>query len=145
MKLSTKTRYATRAMLELALKYDDGPVSAKEIAEHQEVSPKYLESLLAALRNGGLVHSVRGANGGHLLARSPDQVSIRDIFEVLEGTDGFVHCTTHPESCDRAEECVTQQVWAQMHGACMATLQEITLAELVRQARSKSSFGTYII
>ena len=144
MKLGTKTRYSTRAMLDLALNYDSGTrmVSAREIAENQEVSPKYLESLLAALRSAGLVRSARGTEGGYTLTRSPAEISLRQIYQVFEGIEGFVECTTDPEYCNRTDGCVTQEVWAQMYDACMEVLESTTLEDLARRARKKLATGT---
>lgn len=130
MKLSTKTRYGTRALLDLAIHYGSGPISSAEIAERQEVSRKYLETLLASLRAAGLIRSVSGARGGHELSRPPDQISLREIFEALEGTDGFVQCTAHPEVCARSDACVTIKIWRRMYDASMDVLQSTTLAEL---------------
>jgi Rrf2 family cysteine metabolism transcriptional repressor len=139
MKLGTKIRYSSRAMLDLALDYDTGSriVSAREIAEHQELSPKYLESLLAALRSAGLVRSVRGTEGGYTLASPPDQINLRQIYHVFEGTEGFVECTTDPEYCKRTDGCATQEVWAQMYDACMEILESTTLEDLARRAKEK--------
>ena len=134
MKLSTKMRYGTRAMLELAFSYKRGPISLREIADRQEISHKYLESLIAMLRAGGLVRSVRGAGGGHVLAKSPDQITVREVFELLEGSEGLVNCTTNPDSCEKAGLCATQEVWAQMHGACMGVLESFTLEALTHRA-----------
>jgi Rrf2 family protein len=140
MKLGTKTRYSARAMVDLALNCESEPgvVSAKDIAARQQVSPKYLEHLLASLRSAGLVRSVRGAKGGHSLCRPPSQISMREIYHVFEGTEGFVECTTSPKICDRPDGCVTQEVWAQMYDACMEILESTTLEDLVRRAREKS-------
>ena len=139
MKLGTKTRYSARAMLDLALNYDKGSraVSAREIAEHQEISPKYLENLLAALNSAGLVRSIRGPEGGHTLTRHPAEINLREIYQVFEGTEGFVECTTDPKYCNRTDACVTQEVWAQMYEACMEILESITLEDLARRARQK--------
>jgi Rrf2 family protein len=126
-------------MLDLALKHDNGSrmVSAREIAEHQELSPKYLESLLASLRSAGLVRSVRGTEGGYSLASPPDQINLRQIYHVFEGTEGFVECTTDPEYCKRTDGCATQEVWAQMYDACMEMLESTTLEDLARRAKEK--------
>jgi Rrf2 family protein len=134
MKLGTKTRYGTRAMLELALHYHDGnrPVSAGEIAARQQLSLKYLEQLLVSLQAAGLVHSVRGTHGGHTLARPPDQITLREIYGVFEGTEGFAECTSCPEVCDRADACVTQAVWDRMYAASMEVLESTTLGELAQ-------------
>ena len=137
MKLSTKTRYGARAMLELALNYNRGFVSTAEIAAQQQVSRKYVENLLASLRSASLVTSVRGAQGGYALTRSPAQINLREIYDAFEGTEGFVACTTCPELCDRTDTCVTRDVWAQMYSACMEILESTTLEDLVRRARNK--------
>jgi Rrf2 family protein len=139
MKLGTKTRYSSRAILDLALHYDNGStmISAREIAEHQDLSTKYLENLLATLRSAGLVRSVRGMEGGYTLARPPDQINLRQIYHVFEGTEGFVECTTDPEYCKRTDGCATQEIWAQMYDACMEILESTTLEDLARRAREK--------
>ena len=137
MKLGTKTCYAARAMVDLALNYGKGVVSVREIAARQQLSPKYLESLLASLHAAGLVRSVRGARGGHSLTRSPDQINLRQIYSAFEGTEGFVECTTSPQLCDRIDDCVTRDIWAQMYAACMEILESTTLEELARRAKKK--------
>ena len=139
MKLGTKTRYSTRAMVDLALNHEtgNGVVAVKEIAARQQVSPKYLVSLLASLGAAGLVRSVRGAKGGHTLTRPPAEINLREIYHVFEGTEGFVECTTSPEYCERTDGCGTQEVWAEMYDACMEILGSTTLADLARRAESK--------
>jgi len=126
-------------MLDLALNYENGNgvVTVKDISTRQQVSPKYLEHLLASLRSAGLVRTVRGAKGGHTLTRSPDEINLREIYHVFEGTEGLVECTTSPELCDRTDECVTREVWAQMYEACMEILESTTLEDLARRAKEK--------
>jgi len=137
MRLSTKTRYGARALLELALNYGQRPISLKDIADHQSLSPKYLEQVLTALQAANLVRAVRGPRGGYVLSRPPEQINIREIYEVLEGTEGFVRCTTDPKVCSRAGICVTQEVWASLYETCMKALESITLEHLARRARQK--------
>jgi len=139
MKLGTRTRYSARAMVDLALNYEDGNgvIPAGEISARQQVSPKYLEHLLASLRAAGLVRSVRGAKGGHTLTRPPDQINLREIYRVFEGVEGFVECTTSPELCDRIDGCMTREVWTQMYEACMEILESTTLEDLARRAKEK--------
>lgn len=139
MKLSTRTRYGARAMLDLAFDYGKGPISSKEIAERQDLSQKYLENLMTSLRSAGLIRSVRGPQGGHVLACSPEQITLRAIFEALEGNGGFVECTTDPTLCGRSANCVTQEVWAKMYEAAMTVLEETTLADLVRRSGERRS------
>ena len=93
-------------MVELAANPQGDPMSIKEIAVRQDLSPKYLEQLFSALQAAGLVTAIRGAQGGYCLSRSPDQISLRDIYFVFEGRSGFVPCADGPEGCDRADACV---------------------------------------
>jgi Rrf2 family protein len=137
MQLSTKTRYSTRAMLDLALNWGNGVISVGEIAASQQISPKYLEHLLASLRSGGLVRSVRGPHGGYALARPPDQINLREIYDVFEGAGGFVECAVNTELCDRTDACVTWEIWDQLYWSCMEILESTTLEDLARRVRDK--------
>jgi Rrf2 family cysteine metabolism transcriptional repressor len=139
MKLGTKIRYGTRAMLELALNYDGGQglVSANEIAVCQQISVKYLEQLLATLRTAGLVRSVRGTHGGHMLVSPPAQINLREIYDAFEGSQGFAECTASPEICSRSDVCATHQVWERMYAASMEVLESTTLEDLVRHSRDE--------
>jgi len=141
MKLTTKMRYGTRAMLDLALNMQSGPVSLKEMAGRQQLSVKYMEHLLAALQNGGLVRAERGARGGYQLARPAEAVTLRQVYGILEGSEGFVECVGEPAVCTRSAECVTREVWAQMHAACMGVLEALTLAALAERARQRQGDG----
>lgn len=138
MKLTTKTRYGVRALLELALNHGDlDPISIKEIAERQSLSPKYLERLFSALQNAGLLTAVRGAQGGYLLLRPPEQINLREVYEVLEGAGGFVDCTLSLKTCELFEECAVRQTWAEMYQASMAVLEATTLADLVQRVQER--------
>ena len=137
MKLTTKMRYGTRVMLELAVHYERGPVSLSEIAERQQLSEKYIESLASNLRSAGLLQSTRGSQGGYHLTRPPEQITLWDIFGVLEGPGPFVPCTADPGICQRRDVCVTQEVWASMYDASVRILQATTLADLVERSLEK--------
>lgn len=146
MKLNTRMRYGTRAMLELALHYQEGALSLTHIAAAQEISEKYLELLFASLRTAGLVQSQRGARGGYTLARPPEQITLRGIFDVLEGPEPYAPCTVDHNTCHRWATCATQDVWAQMYEASMQVLQSLTLADLVaRNAQQCAAGSTYYI
>ena len=84
MKISTRTRYGTRALLDLALHQGENLVPFKDIAQRQQVSPQYLEHLMTPLINSGIVRSVRGSKGGLLLGRSPNQISLSEVFKILK-------------------------------------------------------------
>jgi Rrf2 family protein len=137
--LTTKTRYGARTLVHLARYHDHGPVPTAQIAAAQGLSAKYLEQVLSLLRAAGLVLSVRGAQGGYALARPASEITLREVFEALEGTVGLVECTTHPEQCARADECVMQQTWASLYAVCMEFLSTQTLADLARRTDERQT------
>lgn len=140
MRLSTKGRYGARAMLDLALNSSEGPVLLRDIAKRQEVSEKYLEHSITTLRKAGLVRSIRGARGGYVLAKSPSQIRLSEIMEVLEGSMAPVECVDDPQVCQRAQLCVTRDIWAKMKEAIDNILESITLQDMVeRQNKKKDS------
>ncbi len=146
MKLNTKMRYGTRALLELALHHEQGALSLGQIAAAQGISEKYLEALLAMLRNAGLVQSQRGPQGGYRLARPPDKITLREVWDVLEGPEAFVPCTQDPTLCERWTTCVTQEIWAEMYAAALQVLEKTTLADLVARGQQRlPDGGMYII
>ncbi len=136
MKLTTRFRYGARAMLDLAIHSDQRPVSLKDIARRQGLSLKYLETLFSALHAAGLVRSVRGAQGGYQLTQPPGEITLRRLYEVLEGSSPLVDCTADPKVCSRAESCVTQRVWSQLYQVCAEFLEGITLKDLMDNAET---------
>jgi len=136
MKLSTRTRYGMRAILELAENYGNGALRLKTIAQHQELSVKYLEQLMAILKSAGIVRSIRGPKGGYALAKSPSQIKLSDCFVCLEGPVITTECVEDDSFCTRTEDCVTRQVWTQVQKAVMDVLNSMTLQSLVDMARS---------
>lgn len=144
MKLSTRTRYGIRAILELALNNGRGPVKTKFIAEHQDISFKYLEQLMTILRSAGLVRSIRGSKGGYVLAKAPNQVKLSDVFDCLEGPVTTVECVEDKNYCQRVSDCVVRQVWAEVQSAINNVLQSITLQDLVDRAKDKTNLNYHI-
>jgi Rrf2 family transcriptional regulator, cysteine metabolism repressor len=137
MKLSTKVRYGVRAMVDLACQQNSEPILVKSIAERQEISKKYLESLLASLKAAGLVRSVRGAKGGYRLAQEPSMITIEQITNALDGPPILVECVEDSALCRRAESCVTRQLWKDMTDGLVDKLRATTLADLMREAQKK--------
>lgn len=135
MKLSTKGRYATRAMLDLALHYGGGPVLLKDVARRQQISERYLEQLALSLKAAGLVTSMRGARGGFVLARPPSEIRLCDIIEAVEGSLAPVECVDDPGVCPRAGLCAAQEVWAEMKAAISKILGSKTLQDLAMRHR----------
>lgn len=137
MKISTKGRYALRLMVDLAMVDHPGPVSLKDVAERQHLSDKYLEQIVTPLSRAGLVRSVRGAGGGYLLTRKPEDYTVGDILRPLEGDLAPVECATDASYCDRCSECVTLELWQEIHQAVSAVVDNTTLADLVERAKNK--------
>ena len=136
MQLSTKVRYAARAMVELALNYKDDPIQLNDIACKQEISVKYLEQIMAPLRTRGFVRTQKGSRGGYHLAVKPENITLYDIVESVEGSMAPVSCVDNIDTCERSELCVTRFVWARMQEAIRKELQAQSLAELAaEQAR----------
>lgn len=132
MRLSTRSRYGTRLMLELALNYHKGSIFLKDIAEEEEISEKYLSHLVIPLKASGLISSSRGAHGGYQLAKSPEEITVREIVQALEGNLSPVECIKNPSICHRFEHCATRGVWGMLDRKISETLEEITLADLMR-------------
>ena len=141
MKLSTKGRYGTRAMLDMALHHDQSPISLKQIAERQDISRRYLEHLMVRLVSSGLVRSVRGRGGGFTLTRAPSEIALSEIMEALEGPINVVECEDDPSVCNRVSECVTREVWHEVSQVMMDYMGRITLEEMCRRHREKQSSG----
>ena len=137
MKISTRIRYGTRALLQLASRYGEGPIELKDIAKNESISLKYLEQLIVPLRTSGLVKSVRGSKGGYALAKSPSQIRLRDLVEALEGPVNLVDCLRNPEECLRAPSCVSREIWGQISEAITGIFQSITLEDMVKRKREK--------
>ena len=124
MKISTKGRYGLTIMMELATKYGEGPTSLKSIAEKHQLSEHYLEQLIAPLRNAGLVKSVRGAYGGYVLSRPPEQITSGDIIRVLEGPISPVDFTEEDDPAKR-------DLWIRIKNAIAEVLDSTTLSHLI--------------
>jgi len=137
MKLSTRGQYGTRALLELALHWGEGPILLKDIAQRQRISLSYLEHLITPLVAGGIVRSVRGAKGGVSLAKPPGQVKLSEVVQLLEGSIVPVECVNNPGICIRSEVCATRDVWDELGKAMSGVLQSITLQDLVERQRRK--------
>ncbi len=131
MKISTRGRYATRAMLDLAQNYGKKPVVLSEVARRQCISEQYLVHLIAPLRSAGLVKSVRGASGGFFLSKHPSLIKVSDIIQAVEGSTAPVDCVDDPASCERAASCPTRTVWVKAKEAVDSVFGSITLQDLV--------------
>lgn len=131
MKLSTRMRYGTRALVELASTATDSPVSIKRLAESQSLSVKYLEQIMSSLRHGGLVTSTAGVHGGYLLARPASELSMLDIYLALEGSLCLVDCIDDCDACDQTPTCPTRSLWTHLQAGLQQQLASITLQDVI--------------
>ena len=137
MKISTKGRYALRLMLDLALNSNGRAVPLKECAQRQDISDKYLEQIVTPLARAHMVRSVRGANGGYLLTRETEAYTVGEIIRVLEGSLSPVPCADGSSYCNRAELCITTEVWKEIEAAVSSVVDEMTLSDLVARYHQK--------
>jgi Rrf2 family protein len=137
MKLSTRGRYGVRLMFDLALHYGDGPIYLKDIAERQGISAKYLWQLINPLKVTKLITSTRGAHGGYILGREPERISLKEILDILEGSLCLVDCVDNPSICERASSCVSRDIWGEVSKGMRQTLENTTLAEMVKRQKEK--------
>ena len=132
MNISTKGRYALRLMLDLALENQDTPIRIKDIAARQEISEKYLEQIVSGLTKAGFVRSVRGSQGGYLLAHEPSYYTVGMILRLSEGSLAPVSCLEFEENiCSRQESCATLLLWKKLDDAIKGVIDMVTLEDLV--------------
>ena len=131
MKLSTRSRYGTRIVLELARHYGGSPTQVSEIARVQQIPVKYLEQLIRTLKQADLITSVRGSKGGHHLNEKPERITVGQIVRLFEGQTDLVGCVSAPDTCQRAEDCRVREVWIEATEAMYEKLDAITIADLL--------------
>lgn len=136
MRISMKTDYSVRAMIDLALHYGQRPQQSRDIAERQRVPEAYLDQLLTTMRKAGLIRSVRGPQGGHSLARPPSEIALGEVVEALEGPFIPIGCMDDAENCELGPSCAQREVWREVRHAVRDILRRTTIDEMARrQAR----------
>ena len=137
MKISTKGRYAIKLMLDLALYSKGQPVKIKEIAKRQGISEKYLEQIINPLTKSGLVKSFRGAQGGYMLTRKPEEYTVGMILRAAEGSLAPVSCLDEDiNHCEHAGRCTTLTIWQQLKDAIDNVVDNTTLADLIEEQKN---------
>lgn len=138
MKVSTKGRYALRLMLDIATDTSGEPVKIKDVATRQEISEKYLEQIIAVLNKAGYVRSVRGAQGGYLLVKKPEEYTVGMILRLTEGSMAPVECLEYDTNiCHRQDRCVTLILWEKINDAVKNVIDTITLADMIEWQQEK--------
>ena len=131
MKLSTRSRYGARILVDLARHTDQGPVQIGEISKRQDISVKYLEQLIRPLKQASMVTSVRGPKGGHLLAKNPEEISLGQIVRLFEGQSELVECISNPEQCNMSDDCQVRLAWKDATRVLYEKLDSTSIADLL--------------
>lgn len=137
MRLTTKGRFAVTAMIDLALRNSEGPVTLAGISERQKISLSYLEQLFGKLRRASLVDSVRGPGGGYCLARPVDQMTVADIIRAVDESLDATQCGGR-ENCKDEDRCMTHDLWTTLNAKMYEYLSSVSLADLVKQQIAKT-------
>lgn len=137
IKISTRGRYGTRAIIDLAIHYGDKPVLLKDIAEREEIPIRYLEQIVIPLKVAGIVKSVRGAKGGYKLAKKPEEIKLSEVIRALEGSCCLVECVNNPDYCDRIDICSAHEIWKKATNSLKEIFDRITIKELAEIALQK--------
>lgn len=140
MRLTTKSRYGTRLVLDLGVYGAEGPVPLGDVSKRQNLSLKYLEQLTVKLKKAGLIKSLRGASGGHMLARPAEKITIGQIVRALEGRTQITDCADDQKNacgvCNKAGDCLSRWVWVEAAKAMFERLDNITVARLLEMANT---------
>lgn len=141
MKISTKGRYALRLMVDIAQHNTGEPVSIRDISRRQDISVKYLEQIVSALVHAGYLRSIRGPQGGYLLAKKPSEYTAGDILRVTEGNLHPVECLVDDiNQCPRAASCVTLRLWEELDAAISGVVDRYTLEDLVSWSEAGADY-----
>lgn len=141
MRIPMRVDYGVRALVELAMRYGEGPVQTSVIAYRQGIPESYLERLMSALNKSGFVYSRRGPQGGHLLARSPQQINLHEVMQELDGNASPVDCLTLPTDCMFAGSCAQKEIWQTVEESIQQVLEGTTLAHLADRQNALTSDG----
>ncbi len=134
MRLTTKSRYGTRLVIDLAMYAKDGPVRLRDISNRQGISLKYLEQLIRTLKKAGFIKSIRGPYGGYMLEKPTSEISVGDIVRALEGSSKLTDCTEEGDVCGvctRAGDCITRWIWLETGKAMFDKLDSFIIDELI--------------
>lgn len=132
MKISTKGRYALRLLVDVAVNSANGPVSIKDVSKRENISDKYLEQIISSLNSAGMVRSIRGAQGGYLLKKRPEEITVGMVLRITEGGMSPVNCLDESEKpCERQPSCPTYKLWERLNNAIIDVIDGTTIADLI--------------
>ncbi|MBR0056233.1 MAG: Rrf2 family transcriptional regulator [Kiritimatiellae bacterium] len=131
MKITAKSRYALRVLLDLAVNGDGGSRTIREVAESQTISEKFIGRIVVPLRRAGLLDTERGAGGGLRLARFPDKITLLDIVQATDGPLALLRCLARPGTCSRQGKCAAETAWRGVNDALVEALNGVRLSDVV--------------
>ena len=141
IRISTRGRYALRAMVDLAQSAGDGPVARQDLAERQDISADYVAQLFRGLQSAGLVEGVKGPGGGYRLAQDPAAITAGAVVRAVEGPIAVVHCVLagpgEDPACGRMEHCTTHHLWVRLSDTIAEFLDSVTVQDLCEEAQQR--------
>ena len=139
MRLSTKSRYGLRILMQIAMENQEGKAAqGKTISKKQDISEPYLEQIMIPLKNAGYVRAMRGCNGGYFLNKNPQDITVLAVIELFEGELNLVDCVSDENNCPRVKECQTSNVWKKIAGSMRDTAGKITLASILDEHKDNA-------
>ncbi len=131
IKISAKTRYGLRILLDLAIHGNGTQRAVKDIAQSQQISEKFISLLAVKLHRGGLIKTVRGMRGGLTLVKQPSNIRLLDVVELMEGPLNILDCLTASPQCDRVAQCAARQIWDGINQKFIDALAEVSLQDVI--------------
>jgi len=145
MKISTRSRYGTMAMIEIARSYDKNSITRNDIIHKQSIPKEYLAHILLTLKGQRLITTMRGVNGGYRLAQSPSKISLFNIVGALEGSLTPVECVENADSCKKSSQCSARKAWVKLYEAQLGVLKGISLQDLLEMENENDGTLMYFI
>lgn len=139
MKISAKTRYGLRILLDIAGSNQDAPRTIKDIAQAQQISEKFISQLVVPLRQAGFIRSIRGAQGGLKLSRKTELITLLNIMETMEGPISVLDCVSCTQVCPRQEICKVSDIWGGLNATIKEYLNSITLKNIIDSCRQDNT------
>lgn len=143
MKISAKSEYGIRAVLDIAIEAGKGPVQVREIAQRQSIPKRFLEQILAGLKRASILESFRGAQGRYQLGRPAEKITLADLIQAIEGPIILMECTSVETSsrCRQSSSCVVKEVWSNVQSVLVETLSSITVEEMCRRRKERERYA----
>ena len=148
MKISTKGRYGLRILVDLATHDAEKPRLIRDIAKSQQISEKYISRLVIAIRKGGMIRSIRGVNGGFHIAMKPEDITLLDVIEVMEGPLSIVDCVSAPQGCSHSANCAPREIWCKLNDDIRDLMRQTTIADILaayEKQNAKDGLSDYCI